>query len=388
MPPIRTSTTTSRGNSAATKANSLGLGPRELKTILDQFDVIDSADKKSAHRNLARWPFRKPAIAMKLVHPGRNETELWVAGRNLSHQGVGVLHNAYIHPGTRCIVALPHPKKGPMWFDGTIVRCIHRGGMMHEAGIKFDAPINARDYVVLDPLVDWFSREKVDAEALHGTVVLAEESEVDRRILRHFLRETLVRIREAKGVDDAAAMCAEGCDLLIVGYHREVGTGVDLVTQLRERGVSAPVLMTTSDTSAPVWERMRRVHINAALPKPISQSILLRAIAEFLTTREEPPTLDPSAGPDDFMNNLVREYIEGLHQWAEELEEASGASDPAAALTICQKIKGSAPSVGLQVLAKLADEAASSLTRSKGTQGAAREIRALIAACEQARTPG
>lgn len=367
------------------RSNSLSLNPRDLAQMLDQFDAKDAASKKGPQRNYVRWPYRKISIPMKLIHPGRSESAFLVAGRNISREGIGILHNAYIHPGTRCMVCLTHPTNGTVWVDGTIMRCVHRGGMTHEAGIKFSSPINAREYVELDPMADWFSLEKVQADQLQGTIVMVDDSEMDRRIIKHYLRETQMRVREAKGADEALALCLEGCDLLVVGYHLETGTGADLVAMLREKGVPTPVIMTTSDTSPQVRERMKQVRVNAVLAKPISQSTLLRAVAEFLTVQEGGESLSSTLHPDDPANNLVNEYVQSLRQCAKKLDEAIKNSDAAMARTVCLQVKGSAPTLGFPTIAKLADEAATALTRTASTLESAQQLRAVITACERAR---
>jgi CheY-like chemotaxis protein len=366
------------------RGNSLGLTQRDLNVLLDNFDELEKG-KKNTKRGFVRWPFRKVSVTMKLIHPGRSESEFNVASRNISREGVSVLHNAYIHPGTKCAVSMPHPTNGPTWLPGTIMRCVHRGGMTHEAGIKFTEPINAREYVELDSLSDWFSLEKVQADKLTGTIVLVDDSEMDRRIVKHYLRETQLRLREAKNVDEALNLCLEGCDLLIVGYHLDKGTGADLIQQVRDKGIPTPAIVTTSDTSPQVRERLKQVRVNALLAKPIAQDILLRAVAEFLTQQQGAETLSTTLSPDDPASHLVNEFVESLRKCARKLESTIKDGDASVARTLSLQIKGSAPTLGFPTIAKLADEAAISLTRTASTLESAQQLRALITACDRAR---
>ena len=366
------------------RGNSLGLSQRDLMVLLDHFDERDGT-KKNTKRGFVRWAFRKVCVPMKLMHPGRSESEFNIACRNISREGVAILHNAYIHPGTKCAIAMPHPTNGPTWLPGTVVRCVHRGGMTHEAGIKFTEPVNAREYVELDSLSDWFSLEKVQAEQLTGTIVLVDDSEMDRRIAKHYLRETQLRLREAKSADEALNLCLEGCDLLIVGYHLDKGTGADFVQLVRDKGIPTPAIVTTSDTSPQVRERLKQVRVNALLAKPISQDTLLRAVAEFLTMQQGAETLASTLSPDDPANHLVQEFVDSLRKCARKLEATIKDGDASTARTICLQIKGSAPTLGFPTIAKLADEAAISLTRTASTLESAQQIRSLITACDRAR---
>ena len=171
------------------RPNTVGLHERELGELLDRFDAPE-AGPGNPKRDFVRWPFRRTSVQVRLIHPSGAITSVSVACRNISRGGVSAIHNAYLHPGTKCRIALPHPQHGHKQIDGQVVRCHHRSGMIHEIGIAFKEPIDVREFIRADPLADCFSLERVKPEELTGTIMVVDASEIDRRIYKHFLRET------------------------------------------------------------------------------------------------------------------------------------------------------------------------------------------------------
>jgi CheY-like chemotaxis protein len=367
------------------RPNTVGLPARELAELLDQLDGPD-AHSSDIKRDFVRWPFRRPSVSLRLVHPAGAASSLIVACRNISRGGMGVLHNAYMHPGARVTVTLPHPEKGAFTVDGWVARCHHRSGVVHEIGIAFAEPLDVRDLLRPGPLEDQFSLERIRPEDLSGNVLCADSSPMEQRIVRHFLRETSLRLRFADTADDALALATDAYDAILIDTHLRGRPGIETAREARARAPRAPIILMTADTQAPMRAMLALAPASAFLAKPLTQQMLLRALAEFLIARRRTGgaivSTIPFGHPD---GHLVGAFLHSVRATAKRLEDAVRRDDGAACRSLCQQIAASAPGAGFRPIGELATEAAASLARASSIGQNLRHVRAVIAACERAR---
>jgi CheY-like chemotaxis protein len=368
------------------RPNSLGLTEKQLNQVLDEIERSDPGSR-AMRRDFVRWPFRQIAVSVQVHVRGGPVTPLRLACRNLSRGGICLLHSAYMHPGTRVTAFLPHPTRGTVPLAGAVVRCAHRTAMIHEVGVKFDAPIDVRDFIVHDPFSDCFSLERVAPEDLVGTVVLVDDSEMNQRLLRHYLRGTQIRLRTAATIDDGLTLVSEGCDLVIVDFHLESTRGTDLLVAMRQRGLTVPSIMITCDSGAATRDELAQcgAQASALLAQPLSQDLFLRAVAEFLVVHRTADSVYSTLSPDDPAAPLVVSFLQDVRAHVRELQEAIRRGDAQRCRRICLQIMGTAPSLGFAGLARLAGVAADALARERGVEGATQPMLALVSACQNAR---
>lgn len=375
------------GLTAATiRRNTLGLDDRTLSRLLDQLDALhDGVMRPAPRRDFVRWPFRDASLPMRVTHLDGSVAPLLVACRNISRGGISVLHSSFMYPGTRCAIVLRHPERGAVPVPGTVVRCTFRGGVVHEIGVKFDQPIDVRDVVRPDPFSDCFSLERVKPESLRGTVVYVEDSELDHRIVSHFLRDTGLVLRTARTAEEAMGQIEPDCGLIMTEFNLPDYDGAEFLTVLRQRGISAPVIVVASDTSSLTRRLLAGIEADAFLAKPFTQSLLHRAIAEFLVVRPGEGMLVSSLPADDPAAPLAEAFVASLRGHGARLREALGRADAGACREVCVRIGGTAPAVGFEKLGRVAAEAAEALAEDPDFERSTRPIRTLIAICEQAR---
>jgi CheY-like chemotaxis protein len=372
-------------NSDLTRPNTVGLKSEALSELLDQFERARTKGEK-ADREFVRWGFRREAVHVTLYQPGGgNPVTLRMACRNLSCGGISLLHSAYIHTGTRAVVQLAHPDREPVSVEGSVVRCTHLKGLVHEIGIKFAQPIPAREFVQLDPFTDRFSLERVDPEALKGTIVYVDDSAAERKLVTHYLRGTSLRLRTAASGEETLKLIEEGCDLLISDFDMPGMTGVDLIRRVREAGHDTPVIMVTADTSAVTRSSLNELRISAFLAKPFPQEMLLRAIAEFISMDSGSRQTSSSLPQDHPNRGLVDGYVEQLHEFAQRLTKCIARDDVEASRSVVLQVAGSAPNFGFGAIAKLASAAAQALASTMSIAESQAQLRALQVACERAR---
>jgi len=363
------------------RPNTVGLHPRELVRLLDTLDSA-APDTSPPNRDYIRWPFRRDALDLRVVHPDGREVHLSVACRNLSRSGMSVLHNTYMYPGTQCSVMLPHPVRGGVPVSARVARCIHRAGVVHEVGLIFASQIDVREFVRRDAFSDCFSLEQVKPEELRGSVLYVDPDPIGCRIFQHFLRGTSLRIRAVAGCA-AALDSLEGNErLVITDLHLSDGAAPELIAGLRQRRCRAPIIVATSDTSPGARRVLFPAQPSALLARPFSQQTILRAIAEFLVVQNGSVAkpMATIAAP-----TLVETYIDAAKGYASQLHSLLAKGDAAGIRTLCFQISGTAPTVGFDDLGDLATEAANTLARGGSLRDADQAIRALIVACQRAR---
>ncbi len=368
---------------AGGRPNTLGLGQRELADLLDRMEDPDHVGA-NPKRDFVRWPFRQTSVKVQIFHTGGTTATITVACRNISRAGMSLLHSSYLHTGTKCRVLLPHPERGEMPMDGWITRCNHRVGVVHEIGIRFDQHLDVQEFLRPNPFTDWFSLERVKPEDLTGNVVCVDDSEIDRRIIKHLLRNTALNCVMACSGAEGLTTVDESTDLVLVDYHLGDMSGAEFTNKLRDAGLQVPVIILTCDTQTATAEILGSIQASAFLAKPVSQDLLLRALGEFLIVRKANAEMQPKVGDDTFNSSLTEGLVTALGQYAKRLEDCIERQDATTARTLCLQIAGTAGTVGFKDVSQVATKASEALSRSMSTTESISPIRTLIAVCQRA----
>lgn len=370
--------------------NTLRLQGQELARLLDELEASSPSGGSKFKRDYLRWVFQKPDVRVDIHQPGGVPTSLRYACRNLSGSGIALLHSSYIHTGTACTVYLPRPTGEMVAVEGKVVRCRHVRGNVHECGVKFKNQIKLADFLDIDPFMGRFTLEHVDPDKLVGSLLHIEDSPTDRRLVRHYLKETGLNVVNAEDGPSGLERAAEGFDLIICDLDLPGLDGPGVCEQLRAKGVQTPVLMLTADTRAFARERSRDAGANAFLQKPVSRDQLLRALAEFLITDGKGADglgpLVSTLRPDDPEFSFVPEFVDELHENAKKLAKMLETDDAAAARRLCSQLMGVAPSLGFPVIADVAEAAYQAITASMSVTESSKPVRSLIAACMRAKS--
>lgn len=325
------------------RLNSLGISRQKLDQLLDILDRQAAEGGRATGRNDARWPFRQASLRVRVDHPGGSSVEVRMACRNLSRTGAGLLHSSYVHTGTRCMLTLPHPVEGEVAIPGTIVRCQHRSGVLHEIGIRFDVEIDLRSFVRPDPLRELFSIERIDPQRLAGTLLYIDNSPLDAQLVRHFLKDTQVRIRIAENPELALEYARNGADVILCEHRLQGINGGELIERIRSDNITAPIIVTSTETSAEVAAWADGKLAQAFLSKPMTQERLVRALGEFLTRDGD------EFGTGD--RSLIRAMKPELLRCARAIEVAIERNQPMEALSMCMQLRNVAPSIGMKDIA-------------------------------------
>jgi len=109
-----------------------------------------------------------------------------------------------------------------------------------------------------------------------GLILIAD----DDRTCRDSIQKTLEReghtVESAGSVDSAMQAATQHTfDLIVCDYRMPGKTGLDLLTELREKGSQVPVLMISAFADADTEETAKRLGARALLRKPFRRQELL-----------------------------------------------------------------------------------------------------------------
>lgn len=385
MPPIRgRKADASSATGPGMRPNTIGVPERELGDLLDTLDERGAGHDGYVKRVHARWPFRQTSLKLTLEHPGGSRAVFQVACRNLSRGGTGVLHNAYAHAGTPCVLELPRLDGRVEPVRSMVVRCTHMRGVVHELGIRFVEPIQLTDFVELDPLMGWSSFEKVDPATLSGALIVVTDSELDERIIGHYLGDTQLRIKFLRTAAEAAGLERGAGDLAVIDLAVEGAEG--LFTTVRDRAIASGVVAIGPDASTKTRMLLQEVAADGFVFKPLSSDRLLSVLADCLLGGDA-VQIDPSLAGEG-SGALIRSCIEQLQSCAAEIRESIATDDPMRVYAICQHIRAIAIPIGLRPIAKLAEQTSTSVAQTMSAAESASKLQELARACERVRVAG
>ncbi len=117
----------------------LRLSEADHATLQRESDHNPAASKAGAAR--VRFP-KGTSVRVEVTHSDGTRTMLLAPGRDLSEDGIGIFHSAYMHIGVECSVTLKTVDGESVRRKGRVKRCIHLRGSVHEVGIQFDQTLD------------------------------------------------------------------------------------------------------------------------------------------------------------------------------------------------------------------------------------------------------
>lgn len=365
---------------SAIPTNTLRMSETDLDRLRGELDA--GSPENDSRRGYLRWPFKANAVQVEVRHPGGQITALSYACRNLSCGGMSVLHSAYVHVGTPCTVFLPRANKTTARIEGKISRCRHAKGSIHELGIQFASPITIGEFIQLDPYEGRFSLEKINPERLGGTLLHVEDSDMDRRLVRTFLKDTNLSVVTAEDGKAALTRVKEGFDVILCDINLTGMSGIDFCTQLRAQGVEKPVIVVSADVRSQTRQQIKAARANAFLAKPFSRDLLLRALGEFLLAdgkgAEGVGPLYSTLAFDDPSFGFVAEFVGELHNLAGKLNQLIAANDVEEVRRHCMSVIGAAGVLGFRPVGEAAQAALTAVTAAMSVTEAAEQVRTFM----------
>jgi CheY-like chemotaxis protein len=204
-------------------------------------------------------------------------------------------------------------------------------------------------------------------------------------VIKHFLRDTRLRLRVAESFEDALPLLDEQASLLICDHMIQGKFGSDFVAMLRLQGQALPVILLTSDTSDAAREAYLRAEVSTFLTKPIDQNTLLRALAEFLSPDKDIGGSVTSLPRNHPNTPMVDRFVKEVRAQADEIEKAIQDQNYEHTRNVVLQIAGVAPIMGFPKLAQIAQAADRALSSSMSLEESKSQLRQLVRICREVR---
>lgn len=146
-----------------------------IRHILDKLDKLP--DGEPFERQHARYQYRRRGVEVQVEHIGGTESRLRVWTRNLSPGGISLLHGSFIHPGSRCTIALNQRNGEAQEVTGIVRWCRLLSGIVHEIGVQFEEEIPMELFVNVAMLRDEADTAAVEAKRLANRSALIEAAD-------------------------------------------------------------------------------------------------------------------------------------------------------------------------------------------------------------------
>ncbi len=326
-----------------------------------------------------RAEYHCTCVTASITNPGGNVVKHSVTPRNLSRNGIAFLHGQFVYPQNRCRITLDTLVGDTLSLDGTVVRCNHVSGMIHEVGVAFNASIDLALFTKLSVTEqeayaeeierDMFSGKIIDPSLGHGSVLIVDGCKLDRILFGTLLKRVGFDCHEAENTKEAATLI-EGLnfDLVIVAIGDEHTDGLGLISQLNGGAFKGAILAVSVDADETTRESALSAGAKGFLPKPIDSNAFADLVNNMLNRGDQPGTAeDPiisSYGHDESMRPLMREYAKEVRELASDLNSAEHAEDHEYLRMACRKLIGTSGSYGFDAVADSAREVISTLTEA------------------------
>lgn len=338
--------------------NTLGVDGRAYDILLGKLDSLGAHAEGSdgaadPRRMYTRVAFSEPLVRVQIEDERKSTREIVLACRNISQGGVGLLHSSFMYPGTTAVVFLRRNDGTSPGLRGKVVRVQHRGGVVHEIGVRFDKEINPRDYISTDFTRAAPSFERVAPERLLGEVVVAASDPMMVSLIETMLSGTGLKLCFAATVAEAVEACHKAVDMVLVELDFAELSGPELVKKLRTNGLQRPVAIIGDPGEGVGLSVVRICGADALIRTPLSEDGLLRVLGDFILRAWDPDQLDKARSR--VSRATLGELCAELEKLGVDLDAQVGAGDRVAIFATCQRIRALATLVGMNGVASMAE---------------------------------
>ncbi len=370
--------------------DSLRMRSSDISNLLEEHKERDTEGDSS--RSSKRWSMQQQKAIVTVLEDGGVKRNLSVVPRNLSSEGIGFFHGGFLHTGTKCYVTMRTMQGLARPHKGTIKRCIHKRGRLHEIGVLFDTPISPREYFIDVGDSPLFNSESVDVARLTGSVLVVAESTAERRLIAgHFKNSNMVmseagNAHEAidKLVNEDPDMVFADSDLTDMGWKEFVGA-------LRDGGFVGPIVLLAAEKDQTLRIGAITAGASEVIFKPLTAGILHRAAAEYLLTESSGTTgLQPMISELDangMDRGVITEYIDELQDYAVNLHNAIKEGDNDTIKRVFANIAATATGFGFPLLGQTAHDASAVLDNPSGQRMIKLRAYEIMKMCRRAEAP-
>ena len=357
--------------------DALRLSENERQELMAKLDRQATSFRGMEARLEDRLPYAESAgVMLTLNHPGGSIANYLVRPRNLSQRGVGFLHGNFVHVSSRCQVYLLRLDGRREPISGTVVRCCHIQGLVHEVGVRFDHSIDLGEFLAGYAQAAQEPQQSIEIPSLSGKVLYVEDSVSDQELLHfHLINLGVEMVPLSSPLEALEAVDREQFDLVVVGISLPGMTGPELTAALRADGYERPIIALTADDSTKIRTEALTCGCDAVYVKPFTLEQVIQwftqHLAEADTKNGDNQCLLSTEWDNERMRPLILGFVERMESQVGELAQLlESGKDHLLVQKLSMDLKGSAGGYGFPDVSR----AAADLHRLSAEGGSAENI--------------
>jgi CheY-like chemotaxis protein len=361
----------------------------ELLAELERHDAESSQHRE--RRTEDRILYRSLAgLIVRMRHPGGTTANYLVRTRNISNRGIGFLHGSFVYSGTSCTVVLRTLEGKAESVEGSVVRCHHLRGRIHDIGVRFAQPIRLRHFVVSIIPSTSNAEQSVELPRFRGRVLYVENSPSDQDLLKFYMDSLGVELHIASdGLEAMERADSTRFDLVITAIWLPAMSGTEVAASLRQSGYTGPIIALTADDRTETRAQAMDSGCTSILMKPYRLEELVQALGQHLPRTplpNEQPALLSELWDKEPMRPLIRKFLDRLDGHMRQIQQAVTSSGPTHLLQkLCMDLKGSAGGFGYPQISGAAQKLLELAGKETDLEPLGTQVAALARLCHAAR---
>ena len=342
----------------------------------------DEEERPERREAAERLSFRHRDIALIVEHPGGGIGSYHICTRNLTPQGVSVVHGGYLHRGTRAKILLPTIWGGEEAIRGRVLWCRVLSGMIHEAGVRFETPVDLWRFLEGEeggPNNDRSSNG--DHRDLDGRVLLLDDLEIECRMCEHHLAPTKLELVTCTTLVKALELVRDdNFDAVLCDINLGDLPGEEAIKAIRKTPFLGPIIALTGESNPSRMRQVKQAGADAIVRKPYDPKNLLAVLSEWISKGGA----DGLAGPmysqlasQERCEGLLDGFFEFVEEIKGEMKKAITADDVAQTRRVAQDVRETAGGYGFPAVSEAAERAVTALDSSCSITESTHEIQRL-----------
>jgi two-component system chemotaxis response regulator CheY len=305
-------------------------------------------------RKFERLPYTGSHVRITLTQPNGTRSDFVVVTSDLSAGGISVVHAGFVHKNTPVELHLTDLMARPRVLKGAVVWCVFLGGRAHALGVKFATPIDPRQFIEATAVSKAMNAGGEDDVKVSGRVMIVDDEELDRELLSMHLAEMNITTVACESIEAALKQFDKApIDVAITDLNIGAERGEEVITSLRSRGYSGPILVVSSETDKSRIDNLLASGATQVFAKPYRPPELLKVVSKLLAAIPMPASDAPIYSQLEGVLSQpgpVIKFINTARKRSEELKKAMDEDNLETVRTLLKTFQATGAGYGFEIV--------------------------------------